>query len=98
MPNKTSITFIGYSPQRAATVFGNNHRAVVGDCHSYGPTPDLFIANHKTCHEVLILAGSHAIVYDYSDYFVAGLASAIPRAVRCDKGITLILPRKLSTI
>src|SRR5262249_2806956 len=61
-----------------------------------GPRP--FVANDKSCHEVLVLTGSHAIAHDYSDYFVAGLASAIPRAVCCDKGITLILSRELSTI
>jgi hypothetical protein len=50
-------------PYASCAVIGNEHAAVLGDCDTYGPVPDLSLFGYKSGKKVFVASVSAAVVH-----------------------------------
>jgi len=82
-------------PDGAGAVVGDEHAAVIGDCDTYWPAPDLAVFRDKASEEVFVASLGMAIVRGDADDFVAGAAGTVPGAVLGGEGVAFIGRGKL---
>ncbi len=82
-------------PDRIRSVVTNEKRAVIGNGDPDRATPDLAIRRDKAGEEVLILAGSLAMIHGDANDLISGEFVAVPGAVFGGKNLTPIFRRKL---
>ena len=83
-------------PDRAATILGDEQRAVIGHCDADRATPYLGVGDHEAGHEILVFAcGFAAAVEQQPHDFVSRPLVAVPGAVHGRKRTALVLGGKV---
>jgi hypothetical protein len=82
-------------PNTLCAVVGYKKRAVLSNCNSDRPAPDLTVRCDESGEEIFILSGSMAVVHRDADDFVAGAVGAVPGAVLSREAVAIVGRGKL---
>src|SRR5262249_53492811 len=95
LPGKDSV---GYPPDRAVGILGNQQRAIMGDGHADRPPPDLLVVDDKARDEVLIFAARHAVLQTDANDLVTSPLRPVPGPVLGRESIAAILRREIAAL
>src|SRR5579862_6149594 len=88
--SQRSLLRIGHPPQHVATIVADQEGAVMGHRDAHRPAPDAVVVDHKSGHEVLVLASRLAVVELGDDHLVARPLGPVPGSVKRDEGLPAI--------
>jgi hypothetical protein len=83
-------------PDGVRTIIRYQQRSVLSLRDTNGPSPDVSVVDHKSCHKVFVLTvGPACVVQGYANHFISGAHRSIPRTVLGCENVSLIFGRKL---